>query len=236
MLDNLVAGTQIIGCAPYRSGLMPAFTFAGTTTTSSWALNDANVLVKGLRFNLDGADSIDAPILVSGANVTIDECFFNCGSDTALDCDVPLSILTGATNCLVQNCEFISTSTAVTTNVILVSGTGVNNFALLNNYLYASCASSGLVNLSGTATGFRIANNIFHNVSGTAPVGILCADTALVGSIHDNGFLFTTDITVLTGSISLTGVATSSIRMLRNYGSDEDSLGGVLTPVLTNLE
>src|SRR6185436_9715050 len=54
MLDNLVAGTQIIGCAPFGSGLMPAFTFSGTTTTSSWALNDANVTVKGLKFNLNG--------------------------------------------------------------------------------------------------------------------------------------------------------------------------------------
>lgn len=236
MLDNLVAGTQIIGVAQYGTGLMPAFTFSGTTTTSSWALNDANVTLRGLKFNFNGADSIDAPILISADSVLIDNCLFNCGTDTALDCDVPVSILTGATNCRIQNCDFITSGTAVNTNIILVSGTGVNNFMILNNYVYGSCASGGLINLTGTATGFRIANNILHNVSGTAPKGIVCADTALTGSITDNGFLFSTDITVLTGCISLTGVSTSEIRMVRNYGSDEDSLGGVLTPVLTGLE
>jgi hypothetical protein len=236
MLDSLVPGTQIIGVTQYGSGLMPTFTFSGTTTTSSWALNDANVTVRGIKFNFNGADSIDAPILISADSVILDNCLFNCGSDTALDCDVPVSILTGATNCRIQNCEFLITGTAVNTNLILVSGTGVNNFMILNNYLYGNCASSGLVNITGTATGFRIANNIFHNISGTAPNGVKATDTALTGSITDNGFLFSTDITVLTGAISLAGVSTSEIRMLRNFGCDEDSLGGVLTPTATGLE
>ncbi len=236
MLDALVAGTQIIGCAPFGSGLMPTFTFSGTTTTSSWALNDANVTVKGLKFNFNGADSIDAPILISADSVLIQECFFNCGSDTALDCDVPVSVLTGATNCRIVNCEFVTTGTAVNTNIILVSGTAVNGLRIQGNYIYGSCASGGLINITGTATNFDIGYNVLHNVAVTAPVGIAHADTALVGTIHDNGFAFTTDITVLTGCISGAGVATASIRSFRNYGTDEDSLGGVLTPVLTNLE
>lgn len=236
MLDNLVPGTQIIGCAPFGSGLMPAFTFSGTTTTSSWALNDANVTVEGLKFNFNGADSIDAPILISADSVLLRRNIFNCGTDTALDCDVPVSVLTGATNCRIVANDFITTGTAVNTNIILVSGTGVNGLQIIGNFIYGNCASSGLINLTGTATAFRIAYNTLHNVSGTAPNGISHTDTALVGSITENMFLFTTDITVLTGAISAAGVSTANVRSCQNFATDEDSLGGVLTPTATGLE
>lgn len=230
--SSLVAGTQIIGVAP-TNNLMPTFTF--TATAATFLLDVAGVTLTGLKFAV-GIDEVVNMITVSADSCVIQDCFFDVGTASNMDSDTPLILATGATNCKVLNNEFIGTSTAVNTNIISVTGTGVNAFNISHNFIHASVASSGLIALSGTSTGFRIGYNILHNVSGTAPNGVSHADTALVGTIHDNAFLFTTDITVLTGAIAGAGVATASIRSARNFGCDEDSLGGVLTPTATNLE
>jgi hypothetical protein len=230
--SSLVAGTQIVGLSMCDS-LTPTFTF--TATASTFLLDVAGVTLSGLKFAV-GVDEVVNMITVTGANCRIENCFFDVGTASNMDSDTPLIIGTGASGLQVLDNDFIGTSTAINTNIISMTGTAVNNWNISRNYIHASVASSGLVSLTGTGTGWRIGHNLFHNVSGTAPNGISHADTALVGLIHDNGFAFTTDITVLTGAIAAAGVATASVRMLRNYGTDEDSLGGVLTPVLTNLE
>ncbi len=230
---SLVSGTQIIGVAPFGSGLMPTFTF--TATASTFLLDQNNVVMSGLKFAV-GVDEVVNMVNISGSGCYVSDCYFQVGTASTLDSDTPLIISTGATDCTVVGNKFIGTSTAVNTNIISITGTGVNNFAIENNFIHASVPSSGLIAISGTATGFKINNNVLHNVSGTAPNGISHADTALVGSIYDNRFLFTTDITVLTGAIAAAGVATASVRMVNNLASDEDSLGGVLTPTATGLE
>lgn len=235
MLDNLVSGTQILGAAPFGSTLMPTFTFSGTTNTSTWTVDDANVTMAGLKFACSGADSIDTPLVVTGASFNFLNNFVDLGTGASNDCDVFMTIGTGATNCLVYGNTMILTG-GTNTNVILVSGTGVNGFQIIDNFIHSSCASNGVINLTGTAVGFRIGNNVIHNVSATAPTGIAHADTALVGVIYDNRIAFTTDITVLTGAISAAGVATASIRSIQNFACDEDSLGGVLAPTATGLE
>jgi hypothetical protein len=230
---SLVAGTQIIGAAPFNSGLMPAFNF--TATASTFLLDVANVTISGLKFTV-GIDEVVNMVTVSGAGCTIANCVFQVGTASTMDSDTPVIVATGATDCTIFGNRFIGTSTAVNTNIISVTGTAVNNLVISDNFISASVSSNGLIDLSGTATNIQIANNMLHNFGPTAPTGIRAADTALVGVIHDNGFAFTTDITILTGAVSLTGVATSSLRMLRNFGTDEDSVGGILTPVLTGLE
>jgi hypothetical protein len=230
--SSLVSTTQIIGVSTCRSA-MPTFTF--TATAATFLLDVAGVTLSGLKFAV-GVDEVVNMINVSADGCTIQDCFFDVGTASNMDSDTPVIVATGATNCRIIDNEFIGTSTAINTNIISVTGTAVNAFDISRNFIHASVASSGLISVTGTATGFRIGNNLLHNTSGTAPNGISHADTALVGLIHDNGIAFTTDITVLTGAIAAAGVATASVRMLRNFGTDEDSLGGVLTPVLTGLE
>jgi hypothetical protein len=230
---SLVAGTNIVGVAPFRSTLMPTFTF--TATAATFLVDVANVTISGLKFAV-GIDEVVNMLNVSGAGCSLINNYFQVGTASNMDSDTPLIVSSGATDCSIIGNHFIGTSTAINTNIIAVSGTAVDNFTIAHNFIHASVASSGLISLTGTATGFRIHENTLHNTSGTAPNGISHADTALVGTIHDNRFAFTTDITVLTGSIAAAGVATASVRSLNNFGCDEDSLGGVLTPVLTNLE
>lgn len=235
MLDNLVSGTQILGAAPFGSTLMPTFTFSGTTNTSTWTVDDADVTMAGLKLACSGADSIDTPLVVTGASFSFINNYVDTGTGASNDCDVAITVGTGATNCTIAGNVMITTGGA-NTNIILVSGTGVNGLRILDNFIHGSCSSNALINLTGTAVGFQIGRNILHNVGATAPTGIAHADTALVGIIHDNRLAFTTDITVLTGAISAAGVATASVRSINNFGCDEDSLGGVLTPTATNLE
>jgi hypothetical protein len=230
---SLVAGTRIIGVADMYSGLMPVLNF--TATASTFLLDVANVQISGLKFTV-GIDEVVNFVTVSGSGCRIDNCYFQVGTASTMDMDTAIIVATGATDCVITNNRFVGTSTAVNTNTISVTGTGVNNLVIENNFFSVSISSNGVIDLSGTAINIDINGNCVHNWGPTAPTGIRAADTALVGVIRNNQFFFTTDITVLTGSVSLTGVGTSSLRMVNNYGSDEDSLGGVLTPVLTNLE
>lgn len=230
---NLVAGTRIIGVADMYSGMMPALNF--TATASTFLLDVANVQISGLKFTV-GIDEVVNFVTVSATGCRIDNCYFQVGTASTMDSDTPVIVATGATDCVITNNRFVGTSTAVNTNIISVTGTGVNNLVIENNFFSCSVSSNGIIDLSGTATNIDINGNCIHNFGPTAPTGIRCADTALVGVIRNNQFFFTTDITVLTGSVSLTGVGTSSLRMVNNYASDEDSVGGVLTPVLTGLE
>jgi hypothetical protein len=229
---SLVSGTQIVGVAPIGSTLMPTFTF--TATAATFLLDVVNVTLSGLKFAV-GIDEVVNMVNISADGCNISNCYFQVGTASTMDCDTPL-IISGGTDVTIDNNRFVGTSTAVNTNIISVTGTGVNGFRICNNFIHASVPSSGLILLSGTATGFQIDNNVIHNVSGTAPTGIAHADTALVGTINDNRIAFTTDITVLTGAISAAGVATASVRSISNFACDEDSLGGVQAPVATNLE
>ena len=230
---SLVAGTRIIGVADMYSGLMPVLNF--TATASTFLLDVANVQISGLKFTV-GIDEVVNFVNVSGAGCRIDNCYFQVGTASTMDMDTAIIVATGATDCVITNNRFVGTSTAVNTNIISVTGTGVNNFVISNNFFHVSVSSNGVIDLSGTATGFEITDNRIHNVGGTAPVAIRCADTALVGLIDANKMFFTTDITVLTGAITLTGVATSSIRIGINHGIDEDTSSATLAPIVATIE
>src|SRR6476620_11509935 len=168
MLDNLVSGTQIIGCAPAGSSLMPTFTWAGTTTTAIWSLNDANVTLNGLRLHFNGADSMDTPIKVSATGNTITNCYILVGSDTALDSDVGITVLAGGDHFLFRNNYVYSTGTAVITNA-----------EIANNVFVNKSTGSACIRLLDTAMTGVVYNNYCGLTANTAPLttGISLAGT-----------------------------------------------------------
>jgi hypothetical protein len=230
---SLVSGTQIIGVAPFGSGLMPTFTFTGTAAT--FLLDQANCVMSGLKFAV-GIDAVVNFVNVTGAGCYIAGNYFQCGTAAALDMNTALTIGTGASDCVVEGNQFITTSTGVNVASILVSGTAVDGFKISNNFIHTNSPTNGAVNVTGTATGFQISGNVIHNVSGTVPVGIRHSDTALVGAIYDNKIFFTTDVATLTTAITAAGVATANVRMINNFAADEDSLSGILVPTATGSE
>ncbi len=226
---SLVSGTQIIGVAPFGSGLMPTFTFTGTAAT--FLLDQANCVMTGLKFAV-GIDAVVNFVTVTGSGCYIAGNYFQTGTAAALDMNTALIIGTGASDCVVEGNKFISVSTAVNVAAILVSGTAVDGLVISRNFIHTNSPTNGAINITGTAVGFSIDCNVIHNVSGTVPVGIRHTDTALVGAIYDNKIFFTTDVATLTTAITAVGVATASVRMINNFAAELDSASGVLVPAV----
>ncbi len=234
MLDNLVSGTQIIGCAPFGSGLMPTFTFAGTTNTSTWTVDDANVCIAGLRFECTGADSIDTPIVWTGAGGRFTGNYVTLGSDTTHDCDVFLTAGTGATDLQIISNKFKSLSTAVTTNVILVSGTAVEGVTILDNYMRAtlSSATGGMIAITSAATNLDIGFNVMFNLLEDG-VGIRVSDVACTGMIYNNlfgGVDAGGTVANTIKAVSFAGTTNPVTKCFQNFATDENNGSGVLSP------
>lgn len=233
MLDNLVSGTQILGCAPFGSGLMPTFTFSGTTTTAVWTVDDANVTIAGLRFECTGADSMDTPIVWTGAGGRFTGNFVNLGSDTTHDCDVFLTVGTGADNMQIISNKFKSLSTAVNTNVILVSGTAVEGVTILDNYMRAtlSSATGGMIAVTAAATNLDIGYNVMRNFVEDG-VGIRLSDVAMTGLIYNNYFGGTDAGGTVANALKCVSFAGTNhlVRCFSNFATDEDSGSGVTSP------
>lgn len=240
MLDALVSGTQILGCAPMGTSLMPTFTFSGTTNTSIWTIDDANVTLSGLRLHFNGADSIDTPVKVSAAGCTITNCYILTGSDTTLDSDVGITVLAGGNNFLFQNNYVYSTGTAVNTNALLISGDGVDSPKILNNtFICPATSTNGIVELglsTAVITNIEIASNVFVNKStGTSCLRLL--DTAMTGVVYDNYCHLTGDASaVTTMGISLAGTTNILVGFFQNFTNDTEAKGrsGILSPVVND--
>ncbi len=233
-LSSLVPGTNIIGLGGFGTGLMPTLNF--TATDATVLLNEANCSISGVKFS-PSIDGVVNYVNVSASGCYVGGNYFFCGSAAAVDVGTPLIVSVGASDIIVEDNEFLGFGTAVQTNLILVSGTSsLNALKIRNNKLFGSCATTGLINLTGTGSGFWIHDNVLFNTTGTTPLGIRHTDTALTGLIYNNRVAFSTDVTVLAAAISAVGVATAEVRYIENYASDEDSLGGVLSPTATGLE
>lgn len=230
---SLVAGTKLIGVAEFGSGLMPLLTF--TATDATILLDQANCTIKGFKF-APGIDAVANYITVTGSGCTISECYFFNGLSAAGDVDVPVILGNNASDFLMEGCTFLSLGSAVQTNLLLMSGTSLNAVEIVNNFFYGSCATTGLINITGTGAAIRIHDNVLHQLTATTPIGIRHTDTALTALIYDNRIAFTTDVTALTAAVTAVGVATANVRTIENYVTDEDSLGGILAPTATGLE
>lgn len=234
MLDALVSGTQIIGCAPFGSGLMPTFTFAGTTNTSTWTVDDANVTIANIKFNCDGADSIDTPLVVTAAGFRLEGCLVNLGSSTTLDCDTFLTLGAGSTNAYIVNNKMQSTSTAVNTNVISITA-AVDGITIAGNFIRTtlSSATGGVIQIGAAATNLDIHHNVIRNFVEDG-VGIRVADTfAATGMIYCN-FFGGTDaggtVANTIKAVSFEGTTEALLRCFENYATDEDTGSGVISP------
>lgn len=229
--SNLVAGTQIVGVAPFGSHLMPTFTW--TNAAGTLLIDQPGVMLSGLKFQT-GVDAIANLVNVSAGGCRISECFFGCGANSATDVDAPL-IISNGNDVVLEDSVFYSLGAAVHTQMLLVSGTS-HGLEVKNNLFSGQCATNGVINITGVGAAMRIHHNQIFQLSGTTPIGIRHTDTALGAMIYDNRIAFATDVTVLTAAISAVGVATANVRSIENYACDEDSLGGVLAPTATGLE
>lgn len=233
-LDNLVSGTQILGCAPPGSSLMPTFTWTGTTNTSIWTIDDANVTVRGLRLHFNGADSIDTPIKVSAAGCTMADNYILGGSSASLDSDVGITVLTGGDFFNFFNNYYYTLSTAVITNALLISGSVDSPKVISNTMIGPTTSTNGLIELglaAAVSTNVEIAGNVLVSTS-TGSACIRVIDTAHTGVVYDNYCGLTADTAPLTTGISLSGTTNVLLQFFQNFVNDGEAKykSGILSP------
>ncbi len=220
--SSLVAGTQLIGVAPFGSSLMPTLNF--TATTATFLLDVANCLIRGFKFTC-GIDAVANYVTVSAAGCVIEDCYLQTGTAAALDVTTPVIVAAGGDDFRFENNRVAGTTTAVNTNAISVTG-AVDGLRILGNDfdIQALGATNGVIELGAVAvTQFRITKNNIVNRRGTAAVAIRWADTAnTAGIISENNLGFTADITGATAALSAAGTSNHAVRAFDNLVHDEN--------------
>lgn len=232
--SNLVAGTQILGCAPPNSSLMPTLNFT-TAIGASFLLDVADVTLSGIKFTV-GIDALTAFLTVSAAGCTISDCYFQQGVAAAADVASSIIVAAGANDCRIVNNRFAGTGTAVNQNCITVTG-AVDGLQIINNDMdyQALGATNGAIEFGAVAaTQFRIVRNNIVNRRATAAVAIRWTDTAgLAGIIAENNLAFTADITAATAALSAAGTTNHAVRAFDNLVHDENQ-GTAITAQMTS--
>lgn len=224
MLDNLVAGTQIIGVG-YGTN-KPTFTW--TATAGQWTLDQANVRVSGLKFDLTGVDAVVDGIEVSAAHCAIYNCEFDIADSDAAAALIVCSVAAGGDFFRFEGNHVHGDATAGVANCLLIDGTP-DNVRITNNLMIASSAvAAGLINVTGVATNIYIADNDIANTETASTACIAVGNVAATGMICRNMVSTLND-----GTASAQGVvlgAAALVRAFENYSSDEPKLSGILAP------
>src|SRR5678815_2425394 len=174
MLDNLVAGTRIVGIG-YGSA-MPTFTFAATG--AQWKLNKADVLVSGLRLDLGGANGVTKAVIVTGATNVIANCDIVMATSSSLDAVIGIEVGTGAARFRLMRNYLRSVSNVVVTDgvkiVAALDGIEIGN----NRMFFAATEVNGLVHITAAVTNIWMHHNTFSNTVASSTACIVVDDVA----------------------------------------------------------
>lgn len=225
-LDNLVAGTRVIGCG--RGSNRPTFDF--TATTSSFVMDVADVVFMNCIFLCEGAVVAKA-FDVTGADNAIVGCDIDVGSTAATNL-ATIGIEIGATahRFLLADNYIHGIAGATPTNVILIDG-AADGVSILGNKIMAatSVVSVGLISITAAATGLDIGRNILQNRVASSETVISAGAVACTGVVYQN-WCATEAGTPVSDAIELN--AASLLRLFENYGTDTKNTSGLLTPAV----
>lgn len=223
MLDNLVAGTRIIGVG--RGSAMPVFRW--TAAGSQWALSKADVVVAGLRLRLEGANGVTKAILVTGTDNAISGCDIEMVSGASNKATIGLEVGTGATRFALVNSYLRGTTTGVTDGVKIVAaldGIEIGNCRMM----FAATEVNGLVHVTAAATNLWIHHSSFANTVASSTACIVVDDVAATGTFEHLSYSTLNNGTATAqGAIFGTGAL---IRSVQCFSCDEPKKSGILTP------
>lgn len=228
---DLVAGTQVVSCG--RPGATSNPTLTWTTTASTVLLNVADVSVVGFNLNFAGIDAVVAPITVSAAGCSLLGNHITVAAGSA-GATTPITVASGANNCLIAGNKMLSTGTQTEVNIISITA-AVDNLEIAGNKI--SClltsATGGIIQIGAAATNLDIHDNLFLN-SVEDGVCIRVADTfAADGWIYRN-YGKTVDAAGTVANtlkmVSFEGTTESLLGCFENYSTDEATASGVISP------
>lgn len=232
MLDNLQAGTRIIGMGCPDQDDAPTFTWSAEA--SNWTLDQKNVLIQGLRLQMNGANSITECVTVTGAGCKMVGNYINFGSGASNDCDIGISIEADGFTLSGNDIE-MSGGTAV--SPILVPDSASSDRLKIHNNLIScilSGTTNGVIEFGDTAClRIHIADNYIANRTAASTHCIKWADdVATTGLVHGNylGTLANANPSS-GGGFSVAGTTNIDLHFFENYHCDgEGGVTGLLAP------
>lgn len=216
MLTNLVPGTRIIGVG--QGSNQP--TFRWTATAAQWILNDADVLIAGLRLRLEGANGVVVALDFSAADNSLIECDIETSSGAANLAAVAIRASAGATRFFIGGGTRIRGVVAgVSTDIVLVNA-AVDGL-IIKGIRAMAPSTNGLFRTAAAATNMLVDDCRYYNTS--AAVGAVCGAQAADGVISDSHFAVTG--AAAAGTAITQGSAT--FRLFNSFFSDGTFLFGI---------
>ena len=227
MLDNLVAGTRIVGIGnPFQDD---APTFDWTNTAGEWTVDQKNVSIENLRLTISGAAGVTKGIDITAASCSLRNCFIET-ADSTNKATIAIEVGSTATHCHLVGNYFAGSKGDDSTDVIkVVGGTVPSNLRVLGNTMFCSATEiNGLIHITVAALNIEIAHNVLYNTEASSTACIVIDAVAADGMIHHN-MMGTLNDGVATAQGTIFG-AGSLMKCFENYSGDEANKSGVLTP------
>ncbi len=223
MLDELENGTNILGIG--RGSTMPTFTFAATG--AQWKLDNADVVVSGLRLNLGGANGVTKAIICTAADNTIAGCDIIMATSSSLDAVIGIEAGAGSTRFALVGCYLRGSTDPVTDGVKIVSAVDGIEIGYCR-MMFAAAEVNGLVHVTAAATNLWFHHNSFANTVALSTACIVLDDNANTGLFEYNSYS-----TLNNGTVTAQGVIFGSgslVRSVQCFSVDEPKKSGTLTP------
>lgn len=224
MLDNLPAGTRIIGAGSPTQDDAPRFVW--TATAGQWTLDQKNVSISGLRLDFTGITAVVAAISVTAADCSMSNCLF-ITSAAAVTPTLCISVGAGGNGFTLEGCR--SQGTADAAGALVSVATSRNVRILGNRFIGGHTATVGFVTITGAALDLNISDNEMMNSATASTACISVANAASAGMVSNNCLGCTSGGTSAAEGILITG-ASSLLRFCQNFNTSDALASGVLTP------
>lgn len=227
MLENLAAGTRIVGVGnPYQSD---APTFDWTNTAGQWTVDQNNVHIENLRLTVSGAAGVVKGINVTGSGCTLQGNVIET-ADSTNKATIAIEVGSGATFCSIVGNYIYGSATDDSTDVIkVVGGTVPSNLRIIGNtVMCAATEINGLIHITVAALNCLIANNLLYNTE-TASTACIVIDNVAADGLIFNNMMGTKNNGVATAQGIIDGAASLMVNF-ENKSCDEAARSGVLQP------
>lgn len=219
-----IAGVKVVGLGV--GAARPTFTFS-TVSTATWAIAAANFSILNIRVTSTVAGLVQM-FVITAAGCTLDTIdYLEDGTHDALQF---ANLSSAATDCTIQNCSWIQTTTAASAlSVWLVYVAAhrlrvINNYVVIKGYATSNPANGMMAGATTLTTNMRVASNtcVITNSTGNIPISCFTGDT---GFAEDNYVASTKS--AIAGSIAL-----ASLYGAQNFAGHVVNKNGLLEPVV----
>ena len=192
-----VAGVHVIGLGHGRN--RPAITFS-TLTTASFKVSGANVTVENLYFNAASCATLTGVVNIAAADCIMGDCEFLCADATNQAVNV-LVTAAGADRFILEDCRFLAATAdaGLVSCVLVVGGDGI---IIRRNLIavYASTDTGCIENTTTDTTNIWIDGNVLDNRTAISTAVVTLTATS-------TGWITNNRVAVLSGTAPFVSTA-----------------------------